>query len=236
MSITILVSKHFWNVIQKSGLNSIEDAGDLTAVPDNNGTFVFIEFTNALPRAKLYSQWQSPINDNATLVTLISHEFDPQQTVLIAQNTPVEQPPGDPKVDPGTVSITDYQPKRVTLQANATTPAVLLLNDRIAPAWSVWVDQKPASLLRCNYIMRGVFLTPGEHTVEFRFRPSLTPLYLSLCAWGVGILTAGYLIYSHAPTKMPTPVPPATPIPSEKASPADQSQTATRIKLKRKAK
>jgi hypothetical protein len=181
---------------RKPGLTAVVDAGDMTVVPDREGAYALIEYSNALPRAKLYSHWQTPTNNDATLETLASHAFDPEQTVLVARDTPVSQPPGDPKLDAGAVSFTDYQPRRVTLQANATTPAVLLLNDRIAPAWKVWVDQKPAPLLRCNYLMRGVFLTPGEHRVEFRFQPSLTTLYVSLCGWGAGILIAGYLIHT----------------------------------------
>ena len=35
---------------------------------------------------------------------------------------------------------------------------------------TVTVDGQPAHLLRCNYIMRGVYLTPGRHSIEFRFR------------------------------------------------------------------
>jgi len=35
--------------------------------------------------------------------------------------------------------------------------------------WQVFVNGKPAELLRCNFIMRGVYLTPGAHTVEFKF-------------------------------------------------------------------
>jgi len=223
-------------VAPKPDLTFLEDAGDTTAVPVDHSEFALMEYPKTLPRAKLYSHWQSPTNDDSTLDTLASHEFDPKQTVLVAQNTPVGQPAGDPKLDPGTVSITDYQPKHVTLQANALTPAVLLLNDRIAPEWKVWVDQKPAPLLRCNYLMRGVFLTPGGHKVEFRFQPSLTPLYVSLCAWGIGILTAGYVVYSRAsiPSPTPAPVPPANPNPPQKASLAPQPEIPNRTKQKRR--
>jgi uncharacterized membrane protein YfhO len=72
---------------------------------------------------------------------------------------------------------------------------VLLLNDRFDPHWSVLVDGKPAELLRCNFIMRGVYLTPGEHTVEFRFTLPKGPLYVSLTAIGVGIFLLGFLIF-----------------------------------------
>jgi len=228
--------KSYLKVIPKPEVTAIEDAGDMTVVPEANGTYALIELTNILPRAKLFSAWQSPTNGDDALKILASREFDPEQSVLVAQDTPVGQPPGDPKVDAGAVSITDYQPKYINLQAAALTPAVLLLNDRIAPEWRVWVDKKPAPLLRCNYLMRGVFLTPGEHTVEFRFQPSQTPFCVSLCAWGVGILTSGYLIYSRAPAKAPAsaPVPPATPNPLQKASPAPQLESTGRAKQKRR--
>jgi len=43
-------------------------------------------------------------------------------------------------------------------------------------------------LLRCNYLMRGVALPPGAHTVEFRFAPPVNTLYVSLAALVVGLL------------------------------------------------
>ena len=36
-------------------------------MPGDNGTYALIEFTGALPRAKLYSHWQVSTNDTATL-------------------------------------------------------------------------------------------------------------------------------------------------------------------------
>jgi hypothetical protein len=44
--------------------------------------------------------------------------------------------------------------------------------------------------------MRGVYLTPGVHTVEFQFKLPNGPLYVSLTATGVGILLAGCLFLS----------------------------------------
>ena len=49
-----------------------------------------------------------------------------------------------------------YSPKQIVFATNATAPSVLLLNDKYDPNWRVTVDGKPAELLRCNYIMRGV--------------------------------------------------------------------------------
>jgi len=180
-------------IAAKEAGHPVEDNGDLTVYPDPKATNAIIEYDHVLPRAKLFAHWETPTNGEATLATLLSTNFIPAQTVLLWTNTPVAQAAGDPRADAGAVEITDYHSKDIKLRAVAKLPAVLLLNERFAPAWSVRVDQQPASLLRCNYIMRGVFLTPGEHTVEFRYRPSLTTLYLSLGGWAAGLLVAGYL-------------------------------------------
>jgi hypothetical protein len=59
------------------------------------------------------------------------------------------------------------------------------------------VDGKPETLLRCNYVMRGVYVTPGKHVVEFRFEPPATSLYVSLTSIAVGIGLCAFLIVSR---------------------------------------
>ena len=182
-------------IAPKEAGQPFEDVGDMTVASDPGATNAIIEYNHVLPRAKLFAYWETPTNGEATLATLLSSNFIPAQTVLLWTNTPVTQAAGDPKADAGTVEITDYHARAIKLRAAAKLPAVLLLNERFAPSWSVLVDQQPARLLRCNYIMRGVFLTPGEHTVEFRYHPSLTTLYVSLGGWAAGLLLAGCLVW-----------------------------------------
>jgi hypothetical protein len=179
---------------QKDPTQLPEDPGDLTISPSRGGEVALIEYTNVLPRAKLFAHWETPADGPSTLATLVSPDFIPEQTVLLWSTNTVPQPSGDPAADAGSVQITDYHPKDIQLRAAAKTPAILLLNDRFHPSWSVSVDHHPATMLRCNYIMRGVFLTPGDHTVEFRYHTSLKTLYLSLCGWAAGLLVAGFLV------------------------------------------
>lgn len=194
------------DILPKREGEPIHDAGDLTVKTNDNGHIALIEFTKALPRAKLYANWQMA-DDAAALAKLNAPEFDPATTVLVATNTPIPQP-AQAGADPGTVTITSYESKDVKLTANAKTPAVLLLNDRSADYWKVWVDQQPASILRCNYIMRGVFLPQGQHTIEFRFQPPLRWLYVSTSAFAVGLLLIGFVVFTQL-TRRPAPVPAA---------------------------
>jgi hypothetical protein len=182
-----------FDVIPKPGITQPTGLEELTAMPSDDGDLALIEFTGALPRAKLYSNWQVDTNDQAVLKTLTDRNFDPAGTVLVS--TPQ---PGLPTVatnqNSGTVEFKSYAPKNIVFDAKADAPAVLLLNDKFDPHWQVFVDGKPAELLRCNFIMRGVYLPPGPHTVEFQFSLPTGPLYITLAAFGVGIILCGFLV------------------------------------------
>ncbi len=97
----------------------------------------------------------------------------------------------------GSVEYQSYGPKHIVLSAQTTAPSVLLLNDKFDPHWRVTVDGKPADLLRCNFIMRGVYLpTSGQHTVDFSFSLPNGLLYATLAALMVGFGLCGFLWYS----------------------------------------
>ena len=184
------------DIVRKPGVSQVEDAGDLTVQTNENGHVALVEFTRALPRAKLYANWQVT-NDTAALAELNSSKFDPEKTVLIAQDTPLAEKPAQPNAEAGTVAIASYAPKHVVLRAEARTPAVMLLNDHVGEYWKAWVDGKPADILRCNYIMRGLFLTPGQHTIEFRFRAPMQWLYVSASAFVFGMALAGFVAFNR---------------------------------------
>jgi hypothetical protein len=179
-----------FEIVPRPGVSNPTHFEQLTALMNPDGPFAIMEFTGALPRAKLYTNWQLSTNDTATLETLGSAKFQPAQTVFV--DTPIPGP-SDTNVAPGTVTFTSYKPKEVVLKAQATAPSVLLLNDRFAPNWFVEVDGQRAELLRCNYLMRGVRVPPGEHTIGFRFAPPIDALYVSLAAIVVGLGLIGFL-------------------------------------------
>jgi hypothetical protein len=200
---------------------AVEDAGDLTLWPVDQASsespistniFALVEYDSALPRAKLYANWVT-LDDPKALDAVSSPSFDISKSVTVSKSTPVAQAPGSTEADAGTVNITEYHPKDIKLQADAKTPSVMLLNERyLAPddpvgQWTVLVDGKPETLLRCNFIMRGVFLTPGQHTIEFRYHAHLRYLYVTLLAFLAGFLVVGY-VYTHR-TPPPQPPPPA---------------------------
>jgi len=183
----------------KPGITRPTRLEELTAVPNENGTYALIEFTGALPRVKLYPSWQVSTNDVANLKTLADLNFDPEKTVLVS--TPAKNlATSATNASGGSVEFKSYSTKDIVFAANAAAPSVLLLNDKYDANWSVTVDGQPADLLRCNFLMRGVFVPTGQHTVEFKFSMPHKPLYITLSAWAIGLAMCGVLFWNRRST------------------------------------
>ena len=188
-----------FDIVPKPGILNPTGLEELSAAIKPDGQYAVFDFTGALPRAKLYANWTVSTNDQATLTNLASADFDPERTVLVAdQSVPNPRPrPSEAtagQASTNSVEFTSYAPKRIVLQAKADAPSVLLLNDKFHPDWKVLVDGKPELLLRCNYVMRGVYLPAGAHAVEFRFEPPVNTLYVSLAAVAIGLALCGLLV------------------------------------------
>lgn len=172
--------------------------GQISVLTNSAGPFALIEFSGALPRATLYSDWQVVTNDEAALQTLVSPGFDPHRMVLVGGPEP-SLPPSSPSSNTpaaGSVDYVQYTPKDFVLRVRTDQRQVLLVNDKYDPNWSVTVDGQPARLMRCNHLMRGVLVPQGEHMVRFQFRISVFPLCVSVATLlaGLGLI----MFFCHA--------------------------------------
>ncbi|MDB6055203.1 MAG: hypothetical protein JWN25_2726, partial [Verrucomicrobiales bacterium] len=140
--------------------------GTIITITNGPGNLALFDFTEALPRARIYSSWICETNDASILHTLGSPQFDPSKQVVV--RLPNLQGSGDPKLAEGsTVTYDSYLPKKIVLKVHATAPGLLLLNDKFDPNWIVLVDGTKQELLKCNYVMRGVQIPQGNHQVIF---------------------------------------------------------------------
>jgi len=71
----------------------------------------------------------------------------------------------------GAVEIVSYQDHRVVLRATVDEPALLVLADMAYPGWKATVDGNAVPIDQVDGLFRGVALDPGDHSVEFVYRP-----------------------------------------------------------------
>lgn len=73
--------------------------------------------------------------------------------------------------------ILEYTDERVRLSTRTEEPSYLILADLDYPGWEATVDGVSVPILRADGVFRATALSPGEHEIMFRYRPSWLGLF-----------------------------------------------------------
>jgi hypothetical protein len=107
------------------------------------------------------------------------------------RRTVVEGPaPAGYRPPRGEARLVGDRPERVELRTEADGPALLVLNDTLAPGWRATVDGAPAEILPANYLARGVWVPAGVHAVVFTYRTPGLALGIAVALAGAAALAA----------------------------------------------
>ncbi len=91
--------------------------------------------------------------------------------------------------DPAWAKIKSYDLHSVEIEAQTSSPGLLILTDTYHSDWSVTVDGKKQKIYPADLCFRGVFLEPGRHEVKFTYFPRVFYLCLAIsCLTLLGML------------------------------------------------
>ena len=160
------------------------------------GKQALFEWKRALPRALVMHRWEVITDPGKQLARLTNPQFDPHTMLVLDADPVIAADRGAPPSSP--VEIMEFKPTTVSLGVSLNSPGVLLLNDRFDTGWSATVDDVPATVLRANFIMRGVALSAGDHRVVFTYSaPTRWRLVMhviwAVIALGLAAAVAGWL-------------------------------------------
>lgn len=133
---------------------------------------------------RLYSRWIEA--DEATAVNRLM-SADPDVAVVEARlpEPPVSAGP------PGEVRLSKWGPERQVYSVALAAPAVLAVYERWSEGWRAELaDGSSLEVVPCGGIFRCVYLEPGEHRVEFSYRPAALTAGLGLSGLGVVLMVA----------------------------------------------
>jgi hypothetical protein len=137
-----------------------------------DGKVKIYEDLYALPRAWVVSEAIVLKTKEEIFKELINPDFDPRKTVILEEEYKMEIQNSKSEIRNTKVEIIDYQPEKVIVKVKLNKDGFLVLSDTYYPGWYVFVDGRQEKLFCANYILRAVYLSPGEHIVEFRFLPA----------------------------------------------------------------
>src|SRR5262249_11575616 len=93
--------------------------------------------------------------------------FDPQSTALVEI-----EPHKLPALSGGTLSadsyarIVTYEPRRMVIETNSNQQAMMIVSEMHYPGWVATLDGVKTFIHQTDFLLRGVFVPEGKHTVE----------------------------------------------------------------------
>ena len=136
-----------------------------------DGKEVVVINNAVLPKAWLVPSVVFIADRQQRLGLLLHPNFDPRAIAL------VETPPELPLAQPGTTGnlglaqVGTYTAGKIIVQAETKQNAILVLGDKYYTGWRAFVDGKEVVIHPVNHVLRGIYLQPGNHTIEYHFDP-----------------------------------------------------------------
>lgn len=154
-----------------------------------NGGTIILENRNVLPKAWL-TPVAVPVNSaQEALGTLQDPAFNPRLMALVESPPPITMAgPNAPLAgSAGEVRVLRYEGDRIDLEAAVAMNSMMVLGEKYYKGWRATVDGKETEIYPVNHVLRGIYLTPGNHKVEFVFDPMPFKVgkYLTLASFAI---------------------------------------------------
>jgi len=169
--------------VQRMKLLALMDVGWQASIDPSEDIDLNYEPIPGASRLRMIPQAIVAASPEAALTLVTAPDFDPTQTVVL--EGVFQQPPPVGSGEGKALFIETSDPGVVLVTVHAPGGTWLLLSDSWYPGWEAMVDDVSTTLYRADYLFRAVWVPPGEHQAEFRYRPALFTVggFLSLAAW-----------------------------------------------------
>ena len=80
-----------------------------------------------------------------------------------------------PSFDPAaSIKLVSYAPNKLVYESNAASPQFAVFSEIYYPkGWTARVDGQQAEYVNANYVLRGMNVPAGKHTITFEFKPKV---------------------------------------------------------------
>lgn len=73
----------------------------------------------------------------------------------------------------GSITLKSYAPNHLVYESNATTDQLAVFSEiYYKNGWNAYIDDKPATYTRANFVLRAMKVPGGKHKIDFKFEPT----------------------------------------------------------------
>ena len=161
------------------------------------GESVVLELGTVLPKAFFVNEVESTLNPRQAMDFIKKPEFDPAtEAVVLSESVPTSV-----YDSLATIRVTHYDAHRIEIQSVRSQPGFMILSEiYYEDGWKATLNGEELPIYRTNYLLRGVEVPVGEHTIEFVYAPDWvnTVQFISTGANAmVLVVTIGFVVMGY---------------------------------------
>ncbi|MFN0072793.1 MAG: hypothetical protein ACKVVP_15015 [Chloroflexota bacterium] len=165
------------NAINVTHIHSCAELDEQFPRVETTPTWQIYENPSALPRAFLVCQVERVSSETRAARTMRDDKFNPaRQAIVIAGDPGVAQLPNlsRPCTEHAEVQVVsrDTPGGDLVVDVHAPSSGLLVIAETYYPEREAWIDGQRVPLVRVNYALSGLALTPGLHRLELHYVPS----------------------------------------------------------------
>ena len=131
------------------------------------GSQFIMKNSEYLPRMWFVDRARVISDPDQHLAALADPAWQPGTEALVFEDVgPLDRGAG------GTAVITKLGFREILAMIQSPGNCLLVISEvYYKPGWTAWLDGEPVDILRTNYLLRGIKVPPGPHTLRMRFDP-----------------------------------------------------------------
>ncbi len=132
----------------------------------------YIDSGSTLPLLLLINDWTLIPERNQIFAAMNDAGFNPREKVIL-QSMPYPKP--SKSLKEGNTKIINFSTDHLTIEANLTHPAILLITNLYSQGWQAKPlaksAQKEYDIIPANYILQAIPLSKGHHIIRVEYLP-----------------------------------------------------------------
>ncbi|MFV0606806.1 MAG: YfhO family protein [Niabella sp.] len=100
-------------------------------------------------------------------------QFNPKDTAIVDASFKSVVGNFAPADSTATIKQTAFDNDAISYESNNSNAGLAIFSEIYYKDWNAYIDGKPADIFKANYVLRGLNIPVGKHTIDFKFEPKV---------------------------------------------------------------
>ena len=156
----------------------------------HEGAWTLERLEHPFPRVSVIPTWRVVATEDQALRAVTAPRFDPSSTVVLERSPGLEPSGAQPPSRAGSATYEPIGLQSARISVTTPCPAIVLVRTPFDQDWHASVDGQPARVLAADYVVQGIPVPAGNHTILLSYVDPSVGYGLAGTAASIGVLIA----------------------------------------------